>query len=94
MPIPHEMFDDERRYDIRAVRVGDGLSFTWRDVTDRFAAAQALAEQERQYRLLAENAGDVVVRTSDGMALWISPSMEEVLGVGFRRHSWERTSRP
>jgi diguanylate cyclase (GGDEF)-like protein/PAS domain S-box-containing protein len=77
---PHEMFEDERRYDIRAVRVGDALSFTWRDVTDRFAAAQALAEQEREYRLLAENAGDIVVRTRDGIALWISPSSAEVLG--------------
>jgi diguanylate cyclase (GGDEF)-like protein/PAS domain S-box-containing protein len=77
---PHEMFGDERRYDIRAVRVGDALSFTWRDVTDRFAAAQALAEQEREYRLLAENAGDIVVRTRSGIALWISPSSAEVLG--------------
>ena len=77
---PHELLGDERRYDIRAVRVGDALSFTWRDVTDRFQSAQALAEQEREYRLLAQNAGDVVVRTRNGTALWISPSVEEVLG--------------
>ncbi len=77
---PHEMLNDERRYDIRAVRVGDALSFTWRDVTDRFTAAQALAEQEREYRLLAENAGDIVVRTRHGIALWMSPSSADVLG--------------
>ncbi len=77
---PHELIGNERRYDIRAVRVGDALSFTWRDVTERFTSARALAEQEREYRLLAENAGDVVVRTRGGMALWISPSVEEVLG--------------
>jgi diguanylate cyclase (GGDEF)-like protein/PAS domain S-box-containing protein len=77
---PHEILQDERRYDIRAVRVGDALSFTWRDVTARFAEVQATAEREREYRLLAENAGDVVVRSRNGIALWISPSATEVLG--------------
>jgi diguanylate cyclase (GGDEF)-like protein len=34
-----------RRFDNRAVRVGDGISFTWRDVTERFALRQQLREQ-------------------------------------------------
>jgi diguanylate cyclase (GGDEF)-like protein/PAS domain S-box-containing protein len=37
-----------RRFDNRAVRVGDGLSFTWRDVTDRFQLRQQLLEQADQ----------------------------------------------
>jgi diguanylate cyclase (GGDEF)-like protein len=33
----HEILDDRRYFDVRAIKVGDGLSFTWRDVTDRHA---------------------------------------------------------
>jgi diguanylate cyclase (GGDEF)-like protein len=35
----------QRRYDNRAVRVGDGVSFTWRDVTERYLLRQQLREQ-------------------------------------------------
>jgi diguanylate cyclase (GGDEF)-like protein len=35
----------QRRFDNRAVRVGDGISFTWRDVTERYALRQQLREQ-------------------------------------------------
>jgi PAS domain S-box-containing protein len=71
----------ERHYDVRAARVGDGLSYTWRDVTDRHTAAQWLAESEEHYRLLAENASDVVMRLSpDGRFSWVSGSVVDVLG--------------
>ena len=70
-----------RNYDIRAVRVGDGLSSTWRDVTRRHEAAAALAEAEDQYRLLAENASDIVWRIdADSVIRWVSPSVHYVLG--------------
>jgi diguanylate cyclase (GGDEF)-like protein/PAS domain S-box-containing protein len=78
---PYEILQDERRYDIRAIRVGDALSYTWRDVTDRYAAAQAVVESEEQYRLLAENASDVVFRIDrDEVITWVSPSVTEALG--------------
>jgi PAS domain S-box-containing protein len=71
----------ERHYDVRAARVGDGLSYTWRDVSDRHAAAQWLAESEEHYRLLAENASDVVMRLSpDRRFEWVSGSVGDVLG--------------
>jgi PAS domain S-box-containing protein len=71
----------ERHYDVRAARVGDGLSYTWRDVTDRHTAAQWLAESEEHYRLLAENASDAVMRLSpDRMYEWVSGSIADVLG--------------
>jgi len=71
----------ERRYDVRAARVGDGLSYTWRDVTDRHAAAEWLAGSEEHYRLLAENASDVVMRLSpDRTYEWVSGSVVDVLG--------------
>ena len=34
---------DQHFYDLRAVKVGDGMSITWRDVTDRQTVAQQLA---------------------------------------------------
>jgi diguanylate cyclase (GGDEF)-like protein/PAS domain S-box-containing protein len=77
---PHEILADERRYDISAVRIGDALSFTWRDVTDRHREATQLAESEEQYRLLAENSTDVIMRSRDGLILWLSPSLDRALG--------------
>ncbi len=71
----NEILDDARRYDIRATRAGeDLLALTWRDVTERFA------ESERTYRLLAENAGDLVVHIRDGRFAWVSPSCTDVIG--------------
>ncbi|MEI8082468.1 MAG: PAS domain S-box protein, partial [Actinomycetes bacterium] len=74
---------EERFYDVRAVRVGDGLFLTWRDVTDRHRAAEAVAAAEARYRLLAENATDVVAWVStDGVIVWVSRSVE--WGLGWR----------
>jgi diguanylate cyclase (GGDEF)-like protein/PAS domain S-box-containing protein len=77
---PHEVMQEDRRFDIRAIRVGDALSFTWRDVTDRHDAAQAIAASEEKYRLLAENSSDVVLHSRRGTIVWISPSVTEALG--------------
>ena len=38
----------ERWFDLRAVKVGDGLSSTWRDVTDRISELQALREAQAE----------------------------------------------
>ena len=52
-----------------------------RDVTARELARQELAESERRYRLLAENASDVVLlRDRDGIISWVSPSTPTALG--------------
>jgi len=70
-----------RWIDIRAVRDEQQVSFTWRDVTDRDAVTKKLAASEEQFRLLAENSSDVVVRVDhDGKIIWVSPSVTPVLG--------------
>ena len=48
------------RIDLRARKVGDALSCTWRDVTERSEAAARFAA-------LAENAADVVILSKDGV---------------------------
>jgi diguanylate cyclase (GGDEF)-like protein/PAS domain S-box-containing protein len=76
-----------RRLDIRAVRVNGSVSCTWRDVTDRYVAAQRLAQSEEHYRLLTRNAYGTVVRTdAEGTILWVSPSLEGMLG--YRPEEW------
>ena len=77
----HELLGQGRRYDIRATRIGDGLSFTWRDVTGRHETAMALAASEDHYRLLTEHASDLVFRSNaDSLLEWISPSITDHLG--------------
>jgi diguanylate cyclase (GGDEF)-like protein/PAS domain S-box-containing protein len=65
---------------MRAVHVGGVVSVTWRDVTDRYLAAQALATREGEFRLLADNVSDVVMRLSRGVIEWVSPSVSATLG--------------
>jgi len=69
----NEVMNSERHCDVRALKVGDGLSYTWRDVTERLQLME-------KYRLLAENASDVVYETDpEGLFKWISPSASRIL---------------
>jgi diguanylate cyclase (GGDEF)-like protein/PAS domain S-box-containing protein len=78
---PQDIFDGRvRRYDVRAVKVGDSVSQVWRDVTERAATAQRLEESEELYRLLAHNSSDVVLLARDGVTLWVSPALTDMLG--------------
>lgn len=64
----------QRRYSLCAVKVGDTVGLSWRDVTEK-------SDTLDQFRLLAENASDIVLRAqSDGRLMWISPSVESELG--------------
>jgi len=58
-----------------------GASTIARDLTEQVHKEKALAEASRQYRLLAENASDLVVMTSpDRVITWVSPSLTRSLG--------------
>jgi PAS domain S-box-containing protein len=51
------------------------------DITDRREREQSIRDSEARYRLLAENATDVITRVSlDGVRLYVSPSVADVLG--------------
>ena len=79
-PIRIALGDEPRFFDLRAVCVGERVSLTWRDVTERHRASVALAESEERYRLLAENASDVVLRTRGNTIVWVSPALTRTLG--------------
>ncbi|MGE3139422.1 MAG: diguanylate cyclase [Thermoleophilia bacterium] len=54
---------------------------TLRDVTSRVMAEHRRASSEADYRLLAENATDMIARiTPDGRILYMSPACREILG--------------
>ena len=79
------IFGEERRFDIRISRIDGSLSWTWRDVTERFKAAGKIADSEERYRLLAQNSSDVVVLADKNKTVrWVSPSVKEVLGWDFQ----------
>ncbi|HQR80965.1 MAG TPA: PAS domain S-box protein, partial [Actinomycetota bacterium] len=70
-----------RRFDVRGVAVGEVVSFAWRDVTDRVNTAREIAESRENYRLLAENASEMVFQTDvSGRVTWTSPSVTRVIG--------------
>lgn len=78
---PHEIMAEPRHFDIRGVKVGDAISLTWRDVTDRAEQAARIAASEARYRLLAEASVDVVVTLdSDGALTYVSPAVRDLLG--------------
>jgi PAS domain S-box-containing protein len=61
--------------------LGDGVVVALQDVTDIRLTAQRLAESEEQYKLLAENASDVVMLlTPEWRYEWVSGSVADVLG--------------
>jgi diguanylate cyclase (GGDEF)-like protein/PAS domain S-box-containing protein len=72
---------EPRWFDVRAVQVADAVSLTWRDVSERHEAIDALAKSEARFRLLADNATDVITQTGfKGIVQWVSPSITSVLG--------------
>ncbi len=58
-----------------------GCMITYRDITEQQAVIDELARTREEYRLIAENASDVVVQFSAaGVMEWVSPSVDRVLG--------------
>lgn len=55
----------------------------WKARADRIHMQQALSESEAQFRLLAENASDMITRLSlNGYFFYVSPACKTILGYG------------
>ncbi|MET3666054.1 PAS domain S-box protein [Caulobacter sp. 1776] len=68
---------------IRDPATGDviGITDVVRDITDRKASDDALADSEARYRLLADNASDMITRfDAKSVILFMSPASEAMLG--------------
>ena len=77
----HELFKDDRIYDINACPVNDFLVITWRDVTERSQVSRSLADAAALYRLLAESIVEVVLLVDDSQRIrWVSPSLQPMTG--------------
>jgi diguanylate cyclase (GGDEF)-like protein/PAS domain S-box-containing protein len=59
-----------------------GVVVTLRDASARVAALEALEAREAEFRLIAENAADMVVLSDlHGTVEWVSPSIRRLLGI-------------
>lgn len=66
----------EGSFSLTVIRFGDGLLVSAVDTTEQRKTERELADSIRKYRLLAENASDVVVLTSpDREITWMSSSV-------------------
>jgi PAS domain S-box-containing protein len=72
-----EVLGEQRWFDVRAVKVDDGLSYTWRDVTDRIGEVRALREAQAE-AARAREAAEITSLSMDaaviGMAI-VSPDL-------------------
>lgn len=58
-----------------------GRVWGWRDIEVEVQARQDLTASREKYRMLAENAADLVWQSNvEGVIRWVSPSVESVLG--------------
>lgn len=71
---------DHRWYDVRVRRLYGRVSVTFTDVTRRHESEDALIDSQGRYRLLAENAGDLVFQVKGRRLEWVSISVRDVLG--------------
>jgi diguanylate cyclase (GGDEF)-like protein/PAS domain S-box-containing protein len=83
----HEIFNDDRCFDIQILPTKDVLVTTWRDVTERSRAARSLADAAALYRLLTENIVEVVVLLDQQeRVIWVSPSLQPM--TGWQEEQW------
>ena len=73
--------DAIRWFHITAVRVGDGLAVTYRDISESKEAERKLRESEARYRMLGENMMDLVcLHDPEGHYEYVSSSVKRILG--------------
>jgi len=84
---PQDVQDrSQRRYDLRVVKLGDGIRQIWRDVTESWEAQERLRASHERLQLLANNSIDILLLLDDhGVIRWVSPS---IATLGFDTADW------
>ena len=73
--------NEEGAFDARSQELLESLAADLGFAIERFRDARARVASEQRYRLLAENAMDLVAELDpDGIVTWVSPSVSSVLG--------------
>ncbi|MFP4579481.1 MAG: PAS domain S-box protein [Candidatus Sumerlaeia bacterium] len=68
-------------YDVRVYPSDGGISVFFQVTTERKKAEASLKKSESEYRMLAENASDIITRFDNkGNCLYASPALELILG--------------
>jgi PAS domain S-box-containing protein len=73
--IPVEVISQKIEYDGKPALLG-----YFRDLTERNKAEMQIRESEEKFRLLAENASDVITMFKDSACVYCSPSVRQILG--------------
>lgn len=83
----HDLFKDDRVYDIQILPTRGYLVVTWRDVTERNHAARSLADTAALFRLLTDNIVEVVTLLNVQQdVVWVSPSLQPM--TGWQSEQW------
>lgn len=95
----NEILADTRRYDLRATRATPTtISLTWRDVTERFDAAQRAQLAEERFHLLMDIAAiGMCVVEPDGRFEVVNPAMCEFFGLdaaALKQLTWQNLTAP
>lgn len=83
VPYHDEIHDDANHFgDIRGAKVGDAISFTFRDVTDRIETQRRLEESEQRFRLAMERSAiGMCLVAPDGHFLTVNDALSAMLGI-------------
>lgn len=71
-----------RTFELRAVKLGNGIAATWRNITDRKVAEDELFRRKQEFKALVENSPDVVSRLDANLRhLYVSPAVKRITGL-------------
>ncbi|MDI1429422.1 PAS domain-containing protein [Polyangium sorediatum] len=72
----------QRAYDVRVIRLDDGIMATWRDITDRVRSEQEIRETKEMLEALIHNtAASIFVKDTSGRFLLANPRVQANFGL-------------